>query len=137
MTAHQRNAARTKAGRTLRDRRLLRADGWAAIRPADAVELVDAAAEGLGIPFEAEEELRARGAEIAKRVDVTLASRDGTMKELNRRYRQMRLAKAAAGERMQPYQAWISEQKLQFILAAAGISTPSCSKRLNCCVAAK
>lgn len=88
---------------------------------ADAIARVTAAAEQLGLVLRSDAELRESAAKAVQHVDRIFQEklRAGELRDLNRRYRDERLARAAEGRSSLSYGLWLNNQKVALIRATA------------------
>ena len=80
-------------------------------------------AEQLGVTMQTDAEVRAIAEVAVRRVENTFDRmlRAGELRDLNRRYRAHRLARAAEGKGAQSYRAWLANQKLAMVRSTAAI----------------
>jgi len=95
-------------------------------RPAATLaDAIERAAAMLGAPFQSASELRkAAGLAVAEiTARVKLASQEGGLKQINRRYKAYRLAQTAKGEKAVPYAKFIEQFTATIVRDAAGRMT--------------
>lgn len=107
--------------RALGDRGLKLVRGAVAAPAEDVVRVLVDVAATIGLELQDEEEVRAIALATVQHVEETFERmmHAGGLRDLNRRYREHRLARVAAGERAQPYSAWIANQKVALIRSTA------------------
>lgn len=91
---------------------------------AGAIARVAAAAKQLGLVLRSESELRASAEKAVQHVDRVFREklRAGELRDLNRRYRDERLARAAAGKPWLSYGLWLNNQKVALVRATAHVA---------------
>jgi hypothetical protein len=93
----------------------------------EARERVLTAAEELGIALQTDDGIREIAESTVGHVERTFDEqlRAGALRDLNRRYRAERLARAAAGKGSLSYPRWLENQKLALVLATADATRSS------------
>ena len=103
--------------------------------PAAAARLVEICAEQIGVRLRYDAELREAADAAVARIECKFAEmlKGGQLRDLNRRYKEYRLCRTAAGEKAQPYAAWIAARKLAMVKATAQAAavSPAMAERLK------
>lgn len=88
---------------------------------AQAAYVVREAADRLGVILQSDAEMRTTAEMAIDHIRTTFQTklRNGQLRSLNKRYRQQRIARAAAGEKMPSYRQWLEQQVLALVQAAA------------------
>ena len=99
-------------------------DGWRAMAPAELVDLITNAADGLGAPYQTEAEIAIAAekavALVLRKVDSLNSS--GALKELNTRYKIYRQQQIAKAEKAEPYASFLHRFTASMVREVAGVA---------------
>jgi len=96
-----------------------RAPGWRSVAAATkAIEIV-AADSGVALETDAALNDRAEAAVRAVELELQAMKARGELRQVNRAYREQRLARERLGNRAQPYGAWFANYKVGLVRLAA------------------
>lgn len=105
----------------------------------EAQNSIISAARTIGVDLQSEAELHAAAAPVVDRINSEFERqlRGGELRDLNRRYRDERLARAAEGKGAPSYSAWIANQRVALVKRVARLTgTPGMRGRLEDAIAA-
>jgi len=105
----------------------------------EAQDTIIRAARTIGVDLQSEAELHAAAAPVVDRVsrEFERQLRGGQLRDLNRRYREDRLARVAEGKGAPSYSAWIANQRVALVKRVAQLAgTSGMRARLDDVIAA-
>jgi hypothetical protein len=99
----------------------LSAGGWLGIEPALAARAIEIVADRLGVWLASDVHIQehAEAGVCTVEIEVERMKRSGELRDVNRAYREQRIAREATGRKIQPYGVWFANWRLAMIKVAA------------------